>query len=274
MPGGPLQVINAQNMIVCTACPKPQPLMVTSQPNVFASDQLCATIADCIPMVNILPFGPCALTPLPPSPSRRALHPETGRPLAAGVDDDNLRRRQGAADHRYPAVRDGRHNLVRAAGPAGTHRRVGRPGVTGLRQASRRRPDLGVAALGETKSRFGAGRGPAWLIRSGPARDGEDDPGLHGERGHVGRGLLGRARRPARCCRPNGRRPRRARSPGVRLSRPSRMRGRPGACVVGLAHPGFRRNESASSGPLPASARTHWQPHQTASRRGRRRRRT
>jgi hypothetical protein len=69
MPGGPLQVINAQNMIVCTGCPKPQPLIVTSQPNVFASEQLCATIADCIPMANILPFGPCALTPLPPSPS-------------------------------------------------------------------------------------------------------------------------------------------------------------------------------------------------------------
>ena len=65
----PLQVINATNMIVCTACPKPQPLIVTMQQNVFASDELCATIADCEPMVNIMPFGPCALTPLPPSPS-------------------------------------------------------------------------------------------------------------------------------------------------------------------------------------------------------------
>lgn len=66
---GPLQVINAQNMMVCTGCPKPQPLLVTSQQNVFASDQLCATIADCAPMENIMPFGPCALTPAPPSPS-------------------------------------------------------------------------------------------------------------------------------------------------------------------------------------------------------------
>ena len=65
----PLQVINAQNMIVCTGCPIPQPLTVTSNQTVFASKQLCATIADCIPMVNIMPFGPCAFTPAPPSPS-------------------------------------------------------------------------------------------------------------------------------------------------------------------------------------------------------------
>ena len=43
----PLQVINAQNSIICTGWPKPQPLTVTSQPNDFASNQLCATIADC-----------------------------------------------------------------------------------------------------------------------------------------------------------------------------------------------------------------------------------
>ncbi len=48
----PLQVINAQNSIICTGCPKPQPLIVTSQPNDFASNQLCATIADCAPMVT------------------------------------------------------------------------------------------------------------------------------------------------------------------------------------------------------------------------------
>ena len=49
---GPLQVINAQNSIICTGCPKPQPLIVTSQPNDFASNQLSATIADCAPMVT------------------------------------------------------------------------------------------------------------------------------------------------------------------------------------------------------------------------------
>ena len=66
---GPLQVIDALNSIICTGCPKPQPLKVTSQFNVFCENQLCATIADCIPMVNIMPFGPCAFTPAPPSPS-------------------------------------------------------------------------------------------------------------------------------------------------------------------------------------------------------------
>jgi hypothetical protein len=77
MPGGPLQVINAMNTIVCSACPKPQPLMVTMQQNVFASDQLCATIEDRAPAVNILPFGPCALTPAPPSPSGGPCVPKT-----------------------------------------------------------------------------------------------------------------------------------------------------------------------------------------------------
>ena len=69
MGAGPLQVIDALNMIVCTGCPKPQPLTVTTNMNVFAMDQLCATIADCAPMVNIMPFGPCLFTPAPPSPS-------------------------------------------------------------------------------------------------------------------------------------------------------------------------------------------------------------
>lgn len=67
--GGPLQVIDVMNKIICSGCPKPQPLKVTTNPNVFASKQLCATIMDCAPMVNILPFGPCAFTPAPPSPS-------------------------------------------------------------------------------------------------------------------------------------------------------------------------------------------------------------
>ena len=66
---GPMQVVNATNMIMCTGCPKPQPLTVTSQQIATNSGQLCATIADCAPMTNILPFGPCAFTPLPPSPS-------------------------------------------------------------------------------------------------------------------------------------------------------------------------------------------------------------
>ena len=66
---GELQVVNATNMIVCTGCPKPQPLIVTSQVITTCDNQLCATVADCIPMTNILPFGPCAFTPAPPSPS-------------------------------------------------------------------------------------------------------------------------------------------------------------------------------------------------------------
>lgn len=67
--GGPLQVVQALNQIVCTGCPIPQPLMVTTNQTVFGSSQLCATIADCTPMVNIMPFGPCAFTPAPASPS-------------------------------------------------------------------------------------------------------------------------------------------------------------------------------------------------------------
>jgi hypothetical protein len=67
--GGPLLVIDNLNLIICTGCPKPQPLKVTMNQTVFNTEQLAATIADCIPMVNILPFGPCAFTPLPPSPS-------------------------------------------------------------------------------------------------------------------------------------------------------------------------------------------------------------
>lgn len=66
---GELQVIDVQNLIMCTGCPKPQPLKVASQPITKTSEQLCATVADCMPMVNILPFGPCAFTPAPPSPS-------------------------------------------------------------------------------------------------------------------------------------------------------------------------------------------------------------
>jgi hypothetical protein len=64
-----LQVIDAKNLMICTGCPAPQVLTVTSTKTVNCADQLCATIADCIPMVNIKPFGPCAFTPAPPSPS-------------------------------------------------------------------------------------------------------------------------------------------------------------------------------------------------------------
>jgi predicted kinase len=67
--GGPLLVIDNLNLIICTGCPKPQPLKVTMNQSTFTSGQLEATIADCVPMVNILPFGPCVFTPLPPSPS-------------------------------------------------------------------------------------------------------------------------------------------------------------------------------------------------------------
>lgn len=65
----PLQVIDNKNMIVCTGCPKPQPPKVTMNQTVYCHDELSATIADCIPMVNIKPFGPCLFTPLPPSSS-------------------------------------------------------------------------------------------------------------------------------------------------------------------------------------------------------------
>lgn len=67
--GGPLQVINAVNSIICTGCPTPLPLRVTMNQTVNCSSQLCATIADCMPIVNITPFGPCLFTPAPPSPS-------------------------------------------------------------------------------------------------------------------------------------------------------------------------------------------------------------
>ena len=80
----PLQVINVKNQIICSACPKPQPLIVTSQTTVFADKQLCATVDDFIPMENIMPFGPCALTPLPPSPSGGPCVPKTTSPWQPG----------------------------------------------------------------------------------------------------------------------------------------------------------------------------------------------
>jgi hypothetical protein len=64
-----LQVINALNLIVCSGCPKPQPLTTLTNQVTTCDDQFCATIADCAPGANILPFGPCAFTPAPPSPS-------------------------------------------------------------------------------------------------------------------------------------------------------------------------------------------------------------
>ena len=64
-----LQVINTRNLIVCTGCPKPQPLVVTSQMGTTCEGELSATVADCAPMVNLAPFGPCLFTPLPPSSS-------------------------------------------------------------------------------------------------------------------------------------------------------------------------------------------------------------
>ena len=67
--GGPLQVIAAKSQIACTGCPIPHPLIVTSHSTVVNSQVLRATIADCNPITNIVPFGPCAFTPAPPSPS-------------------------------------------------------------------------------------------------------------------------------------------------------------------------------------------------------------
>ena len=66
---GDLQVIDARNLIICTACPTPQPLVVTSNTVVHCDDQLCATIADCAPGTNIKPFAGCAITGGPCSPS-------------------------------------------------------------------------------------------------------------------------------------------------------------------------------------------------------------
>jgi hypothetical protein len=82
--GGPLQVINATNLIVCTGCPVPLPLTVTSQPNVECQSQLCATIADCIPIVNVPIFGPCLFTPAPPSPSGGPCIPKPVGPWSPG----------------------------------------------------------------------------------------------------------------------------------------------------------------------------------------------
>lgn len=65
----PLQVIDNKNLITCTGCPIPQPLKVTMNQTVWCHDELSAVVADCIPMVNIKPFGPCIFTPLPPSTS-------------------------------------------------------------------------------------------------------------------------------------------------------------------------------------------------------------
>jgi hypothetical protein len=67
--GGPLNVVSLKNKIACTGCPIPNSLIVTSQPAALNESAQRATIADCAPMVNIMPFGPCAFTPAPPSPS-------------------------------------------------------------------------------------------------------------------------------------------------------------------------------------------------------------
>ena len=90
---GPLQVIDALNQIMCTGCPAPSVLTVTSQPTVFNTEQLCATIMDCIPMVNLKPFGPCAFTPEPPSPSGGPCIPKpagTWTPGATTTTYDNM----------------------------------------------------------------------------------------------------------------------------------------------------------------------------------------
>jgi len=56
----PLQVVNAQNMCMCTVGAAPTPLIVTSNMTHFCSKQLAATIMDCQPVTNITPFGVCA----------------------------------------------------------------------------------------------------------------------------------------------------------------------------------------------------------------------
>ena len=94
----PRQVIDVQNMIICTGCPKPQPLIVTSQSTVFASDELCATVNDHIPMVNIMPFGPCAFTPLPPSPSGGPCVPKTPAPWEPGSPTVNHEKQKALRD--------------------------------------------------------------------------------------------------------------------------------------------------------------------------------
>jgi hypothetical protein len=56
----PLQVIDKLNAIICTGCPSPNVLTVTMNQTVFCSGQLCATIKDRVPALNILPFPACA----------------------------------------------------------------------------------------------------------------------------------------------------------------------------------------------------------------------
>jgi hypothetical protein len=73
--GAPVVVNGA--MIQCVACPAPGVLTVLPTGQVMAGNQPVATIQDAKPMVNIKPFGPCALTPLPPSPSGGPCVPKT-----------------------------------------------------------------------------------------------------------------------------------------------------------------------------------------------------
>ena len=74
----PLQVVNATNQIMCPAGVTPTPLIVTTNQTVFGTKQLCATIMDCAPITNIVPFGVCSIltaaasgvpTPCVPAPA-------------------------------------------------------------------------------------------------------------------------------------------------------------------------------------------------------------
>ena len=64
-----LQVIDARNLIICSACPAPQTLSVSSNTVVHCDDELCATVADCATGANVKPFAGCAIPGGPCAPA-------------------------------------------------------------------------------------------------------------------------------------------------------------------------------------------------------------
>ncbi len=72
----PPVVVNGA-MIQCTGSPAPGVLTVIPAGRPMVNGQAVANITDAAPMVNIKPFGPCAFTPAPPSPSGGPCIPKT-----------------------------------------------------------------------------------------------------------------------------------------------------------------------------------------------------
>jgi hypothetical protein len=86
----PLQVINQLGLCYCTMGSMPTPLVVTSNQTCFCSRQLSATIMDHAPIVNITPFGVCAVLTSAALGVPTACVPATPMPWAPGSPTDTI----------------------------------------------------------------------------------------------------------------------------------------------------------------------------------------